>query len=82
MKVDTADHDGNGNWFRTFDGTAHQIGGVRVDIEGTQYPDGRIERRIEVTSADLPDGPVVTADQARQLATALIAAADEVERLG
>jgi hypothetical protein len=47
-----------------------------VDTFGVQYNDGLIARHILVYEAD-----DLTTDQARQLGTALIEAADELERL-
>jgi len=45
-----------------------------VLVDGTQWSDGRIERRISVDDDDL------TVEQARQVAAALVEAADEVDR--
>lgn len=81
VRVELADQDGDGNWYRNFDGTARTVGGVRVDIEGVQYSDGRIERRLTVTSSDLPNGPVLTTGQAREIAAALVEFADTLDRL-
>jgi hypothetical protein len=44
-------------------------------VDGTQYCDGRVERIISVDDDDL------TVEQARQLAAALTAAADEFEQM-
>lgn len=78
--------DGEGRWSRMFDGTRRGFGldrtGVaanRVDvfIDGVQYADGSIVRKINVYS----DSGELTADEARALATAFVEAADELERL-
>lgn len=74
--------DGRG-WSREFCGTARRVAGVSLDIEGTQFADGAVERMLTVSVDDLPDsiGGVLDTDQARQLAAALIEAADELDRL-
>ena len=46
-----------------------------VLVDGTQWADGRIEQIISLDDDDL------TVEQARQLAAALTAAADEVEQM-
>lgn len=67
-----------GVWVRTFDGTRRSVGGKEVVfIDGRQYQDGRVERSIVLTVGD-DDYDAATA---RQLAAALIDAADELERL-
>ena len=48
---------------------------ICIEVDGIQHGDGRVERVVVV------DGDVLTVDQARQLAAALIAAADEVETM-
>ena len=52
---------------------------VYVCIAGVQRPDGRVERHIIVDELGARDP--LTAAEARQLARALIAAADDVDRL-
>ena len=70
--------------FRYFTGTSRVVDrddrddDIDVLIEGTQYPDGSVDRLIGIHSLD--DGPL-TIGQARQLARALIAAADETEQM-
>ncbi len=50
---------------------------ARVAIDGLQYADGRVERAIRISDAE-----DLTSGLAREIARALIAAADEMERLG
>jgi hypothetical protein len=49
---------------------------IVVSVVGLQYADGHAECEIII---DCPDTPIITADEARKLATALIAAADSAE---
>lgn len=71
--------------FRFFDGSRwgvdrpHRDSDLEVRVSGLQYHDGRIVRDIVVHElhADEP----ITIEQARRLAAALIAAADEVEQM-
>jgi hypothetical protein len=74
--------DNIGAAFRAFDGPEWRIKhttdhGRRADIVvtvvGLQYPEGHAELEIII---DCPDTPIVTPAQARELARALIAAAD------
>jgi hypothetical protein len=76
--------------FRIFDSTrrAVEINGtdddgaalfVSVDIAGTQYPDGRVERGIRIDGVGSID--LLTLEQARRLGQALIEGADEVDQL-
>ncbi|WP_460359274.1 hypothetical protein [Mycobacterium sp. ZZG] len=69
------EHDGDGRWFRYFAGTTRKVGDIEVIISGLQGTDGMITRTI---TADFEDIDAVTA---RQLAAALIEAADEIEAL-
>lgn len=57
--------------------------GVCVSIDGTQFEDGTIKRAVNVSVDDLPrsTGGALDATTARELAAALIEAADELERL-
>jgi hypothetical protein len=48
---------------------------IMILVDGTQYCDGRVERIISVDDDDL------TISQARELAAALVAAADEAEQM-
>jgi hypothetical protein len=52
----------------------HKRNHTLVLVDGTQWADGRIERIISLDDDNL------TVDQARQLAAALLEAADEVDR--
>jgi hypothetical protein len=78
--------DGEGHWTRQFEGTRCGFGlankgkfANRVDvcIDGLQHGDGTIERSIFVYSS----GAEMTSADARQLATTLTEAADELDRL-
>jgi len=72
--------DGRG-WSREFTGATRRVAGVSLTIEGTQFADGGIERQLYVVVDDLPDsvGGALNADGARQLAAALIEAANELD---
>src|SRR5262245_29578328 len=48
---------------------------IRLQVDGTQHQDGTVTRSVVLDDDDL------TPQQARQLARALIAAADEVEQM-
>jgi hypothetical protein len=50
-----------------------------VDIDGTHYPDGRVERTIRVDGLSSDD--YLTVEQARRLGQALIEGADEAEKM-
>lgn len=67
---------GNNNWVRYFYRTPCKVGPASVAISGVQSSDGSIKRWIYVEEVDDLDPTT-----ARQLAAALIAAADELERL-
>jgi hypothetical protein len=73
---------------RYFDGTMRTVerlcgSDIEVQIEGTQFSDGNIERLVRVTFPGFHGGDdVLTADQARNLSAALAAAADELDALG
>lgn len=67
---------------RYFYGTARTVylaagPDIEVRIEGIQHSDGRVERAIRVNGAS----DVISIAHARGLARALIAAADELDRL-
>jgi hypothetical protein len=70
-------NDGTGRWSRRFDGSKRGTSRVHVDIEGSQYADGTIERAIVVDA----DGVSLTAAAARDIADSLNAAADELDEL-
>lgn len=73
----------DGRFSREFVGTARKVNGVTVTIDGAQFADGTAERMLNVGVDDLAEGPggVLDGDQARQLAAALVEAADELDRL-
>jgi len=61
---------------RIFDGKGWAIEhDITVTVYGTQHRDGRIKRKIAVGCSADP----ITSEQARKLATALIAAADAAD---
>jgi hypothetical protein len=59
-------------------GTLRYDSEVEVATEGTQHADGAVEREIKVHQLHGDD--VLTAQQARELAVALVEAADELDR--
>lgn len=67
------------NWFRDFEGTTRRVGQARVHICGRQQADGSSRRWISIHARHLSG---LDAAAARQLAAALIEAADEVEHPG
>lgn len=71
------EHAGDGVWCRFFAGTTREVDEARVMITGLQYADGRIDRTICVDG----DCESLDASRARQVAAALIEAADELDRL-
>ena len=73
--LDHFEDQGTGSFLRRFDGTVWDIDDIQVEVIGIQHDDGTVERAVYVNGEEL------TAGQARELATALIAAADEAERL-
>lgn len=70
------EHYGDGNWCRLFVGTRRQAGDAEVSIRGTQSSAGAISRSITIDKSDDIDPA-----QARALAAALLAAADEIDCL-
>jgi hypothetical protein len=68
----------NERTWREFDGTTRNVGSAVIHVRGLQFSDGRSERWISL-SATLDEE--FQAAQARELATALEAVADETERL-
>jgi hypothetical protein len=63
------------DWIRTMTWSRHDAAGAVVAVQGAQYADGRIERYIYFD--DVPDE--LTAAGARQLAAALLDAADAAD---
>lgn len=76
--------DGTPNVYRGFTGTPRTVDcperdrDVAVGVTGLQRMDGNIRREVCVTEID---GPPLTPATARQLGAALIAAADEAEKM-
>ena len=71
--------DAGQGWFREFSCPTTRIGGVAMHVAGRQFNDDRRELWIDVWADDRSK---LTPAQARQLGAALIAAADELNRLG
>ena len=67
------------NWFRDFEGTSRRVGQAHVHICGRQQADGSSRRWITIHARHLHG---LDAAAARELAAALIEAADEVEHSG
>jgi hypothetical protein len=68
---------GERTW-REFDGSTRHVGSAVIHVRGQQFSDGRCERWISVSATTDEE---FQAEQARELAAALQAAADEAERL-
>ena len=80
--------DSNGAAFRAFDGPEWRIkhtmnhrrrADIVVSVVGLQYADGHAECEVII---DCPDTPIITPAEARNLASALFAAADAAEGVG
>jgi hypothetical protein len=65
-----------GDWFRRFNGDHWCVDDIQVEVVGIQHDDGDVDGAVCVNGEELTSG------QARELATALVAAANEAERLG
>jgi hypothetical protein len=78
-QVDAWMDEGDVCWLRRFDGTKRDVDNVTVHISGVQFSDGRIERTMIVSPNTFGDDGYMPAATARQLARALIEAADELE---
>jgi hypothetical protein len=65
-----------GNWLRRFDGAIRDVDDCRVEVIGIQHGDGTISRAVCVNGEELTSG------QARELAKALVAAANEADQHG
>lgn len=63
---------------RDFEGVTAEIGRAYLTVEGRQYADGRCERTIMLIRDDRHGG--LSSAQARELAAALLNAADELDR--
>ena len=70
------EEDSTGNWSRRFDGGIRNIDDVRIEVVGIQHGDGTISRAVCINGEELTSG------QARELAKALVAAANEADQLG
>jgi hypothetical protein len=80
-RIDAWADEGDACWLRRFDGTSRLVDNVTVYVSGVQTGDGRIEREILVSPNTFGDDGYMPAATARRLASALIEAADELERL-
>jgi hypothetical protein len=65
----------DGSWSRTFEGTHRRLGDFSVEILGVQCEDGFTTREVKVAGGE----DYMDSAQTRELAAALIAAADEVD---
>ena len=81
-RIDVWMDEGDACWLRRFDGTSRVVDNVTVYISGVQTGDGRIEREILVSPNTFGDDGYMPAATARRLASALVEAADELDRLG
>jgi hypothetical protein len=68
-----------GGLFREFSGATREVSGARISISGYQNGNGTCHRWLSFHATDIT---TLTPAQARELATTLQSAADEVERLG
>jgi hypothetical protein len=66
-----------GELIRYLSWSSHDAAGVGVGVDGAQYADGLVERYIRLYDADKE----LSADEARQLAAALIQAANALDAL-
>jgi hypothetical protein len=66
---------------RAFDGTMRVVEHMTVDVSGWQYSDGRVGWSIRVYSHEQSNDADMSAAQARQVAAALLDAADQLDRL-
>jgi len=71
--LDHFEDEGTGSFSRRFDGTVWDIDDIRVEVIGVQHDDGTVERAVCINGEELTGG------QARELAAALIEAADEID---
>jgi hypothetical protein len=78
---DEYDIDHTGRYFRGFTRVVERDtdNDISVLVDGTQRTDGRSVRVITVVDGDTEAIPSLTPGLARQIAAALVAAADEVE---
>ena len=78
-----ADQDADGRWSREFTGSRRRVAGVEVVVSGLQLEDGAVIRCLNLDTDGLAgsEHSSLTGSQARELARALMAAADELERI-
>ncbi len=69
--------DVEGDCVRSLEWSRHDAAGIGVAVDGWQHLDGRVESHVSLYDAEKE----LTAESARQLAAALLEAADELERL-
>ena len=67
-----------GDVTRSLTWSRHDAARVGVAVDGWQYADGRVTRWVSLYDTECKE---LTAEGARQLAAALLDAADELERL-
>jgi len=74
--------DGRG-WSREFSGTAREVAGITVYLDGRQFADGTVEYELSIGLDEFKTRPegLLTVDEARQLKAALSDAIDELEQL-
>lgn len=65
-----------GGWVRELSWRLWQADPVEVAVSGEQLQDGTVNRGVAV---HVPEGVLLTAEQARQAAAALVAAADQLQ---
>lgn len=72
-----------GVWIRPFVGSEWNIADVSLWVDGEQRADGQVSRSLIVSVSDVGEtgGGELTIDHARELAAALIEAANELDRL-
>lgn len=71
-QVDTIE----GDWVREFEAGSHTVDEFVANVIGEQRPDATVLRRIAV---HCPEGQPFTAEQARRIAAALLAAAEDID---
>jgi hypothetical protein len=68
----------DGELIRYVSWSSHDAAGVTVAVDSAQYPSGLVERHIQLYEAGAAE---LSAAEARQLASALLAAADVYDNL-
>jgi hypothetical protein len=69
-------HYADGRWVRVFTGTVRKVGAIEIRIFGEQCGDGTVKREVNIYDEYLNTA------EARLLAAALVAAADEIDGKG